>query len=271
PRHYTRNPNELVGVRRAYDASDAPQPVYLISAGLMGFTNGVTGAWDRSADVEFTLDQSVTPPQRVKLRARRQGALYKLDLSGGAPVLVQYDGWHEDAHFSWWQKEFAFSAPVAESTSGSADGSATLAARTEAPNLSMANLDFSNFTSFLSVSGGSATWADEAAHAPSALYRFMPRPAWPSDWSLAVRARANGGAGQVYASVDAPLGQAGTRALPVSAAGWTWICADAGGQPLTFTGLATGATHELRLAPSNSSVEIADVKLVSHAPGAGCQ
>ena len=145
---------------------------------------------------------------------------------------------------------------------------AQLVPATEAPGI--ASLDFTGFTSFLSVqSAGYQAW-NSGTLAPVASYTFVPRASWGTGtWYLWVRARNLGSKpAPVYASVD---GGAELKLGCVAGRDWTWVRTDlATGQPAAFTGLATDVAHTLRVAPGNSDVQLDLIKLAPEADHMEC-
>jgi hypothetical protein len=263
--HEAGNPGNLAAVRQEYDPANQPLQRFLISAGVEGFKNGIGPQWRRSDNISFELTQG---GPKIKVPARRQGSFYSLDLDGPSPVLVQYDGWHEDAAFNYWAHDFVFEAEAADGRK--AGSGAQLIPATEAPGL--ASFDFTNFTSFLTVqSPGPQTWSlAQNALAPRASYLFEPRSAWgTTTWFVWVRARNHGaGAAPVYVGLDQqPVMKLGC----VSGTDWQWVRTDLiSGQPATLAGVAVDQQHTLWVAPGSSTVDIDQIKLVAEADHAEC-
>ena len=264
--HQAGDPGKLAAVRQQFDASNAPLQRFVVSASLEGFANGVGAQSRRSENISFKLTQGGST---VTLPARRQGSFYSLDLDGPAPVLVQYDAWHEDGAFNYWQHGFSFEAEANDGVQAGAGG-LQLAPATEAPGL--ASLDFTNFTSFLTVQPASTqSWTlAQAAQAPRAAYQFEPRSAWETGtWYVWVRARNHGAAAApVYVSVD---GQAAMELGCIAGAEWQWVQTDiVSGQPAALAGLTLDQPHTLWVAPGSGTIDIDQVKLVAEASHMEC-
>ncbi len=261
--HQAGDPSNLVGVRQQFDEADAPLQRYLISTGLEGFANGVGGQWRRSGDVTFALNSG---GPTVTLPARRQGSFYSLDLDGASPVLIQYDAWHEDGAFNYWKQGFSFEAEGQDAVQDGSGG-AHLVAATEAPGIG--ELDFRDFTSFLTAQPSSAqSWS--FAQAPRAGYLFEPRSAWgTSTWYVWVRARNHGAnAAPVYVSLDE---QPPVELGCIYGSDWQWVQTDVlTGQAAALIGVSMDVTHTLWVAPGSGTLDIDQVKLVAEADHMEC-
>ena len=77
----------------------------------------------------------------IKFKIRRQGSTYIYDKSVTPPVFYQLDGWHENTHPSYWDKNFNFEAELHDNT-----GSSFL--KTEVPPSTPPG-DYTNFTTFV--------------------------------------------------------------------------------------------------------------------------
>ena len=264
--HQAGDPGNLAAVRREYDAANAPLQRYLVSTAVEGYDNGVGGQWRRSGNLTFDLTQGGPP---VTLPARREGSFYSLDLDGPSPVLIQYDAWHEDGAFNYWRHGFDFEAEANDGLAAGSGGAQLLAA-TEAP--AMATLNFTGFTSFLTVqSPGAQSWSlSQAALAPRAGYQFEPRSAWnTTTWYVWVRARNHGaGSAPVYVTLDsaAPM-ELGC----ISGPDWQWVRTNlVTGQAAALSGVTVDQPHMLWVAPGSSTLDLDQVRLVAEAGHMEC-
>ncbi|MEL6256604.1 MAG: hypothetical protein AAFR87_31675 [Bacteroidota bacterium] len=116
---------------------------------------------------ETTIDVDLDG-RKIKLKARRQGSVYLLDVSNsGSPVVYQLDTWHETGHPSWWSEDFHFEAEVFDYSMGQE-------IKTESPT----SYDFGDFDTYLSATEKEAC----------SKYHFQPRNK-RNNYSLRVRAR----------------------------------------------------------------------------------
>lgn len=159
-----------LNVIREWYNSDSTNVHYLITSSIQTKTNKRRVNEDNYRVVKLISSGSFPGAELV---SAYEGRTYILELDKTeekAPVFYCLDGWHEPNHPERWSKELVFEAELYDGLN-----SIELSRKTELGEGSHSELDFSNFTTFMSFEESTQSRIYDYKEAPSLTYNFQSR------------------------------------------------------------------------------------------------
>lgn len=236
---WTGDLRKLVVIRKHNAANK-----YAITGTVQPNSN-MTGNAENESIAVITLDN-----QSLKFKVKRQGSTYIYDKSNPAsPIFYQLDGWHEQTHPCYWNKDFAIETELYDN----ANSQVTI--KTSVPTGTAAG-DFTTFTSYIA-------WPDNTTNPQPVEYTFTPRSTQNNDLYFWVRARSRGG---VSSGMSIQLDNNTAKTVGcISDTAWTWYRYDACSQQVIRFQNMLLQNHIIRITPSNDKLEIDQVLLTANA------
>ncbi|MEL6675844.1 MAG: hypothetical protein AAFR61_26790 [Bacteroidota bacterium] len=187
-----KDPRVLLTVRKLEN-----QPIYIIAAGIQPISN-VPGNVPDQLPMEVEIDG-----HKLRFEVRRQGSVYRYDLSGAQAVFAQLDAWHETGHPLYWTRDMYLDAPVADFKQEVEIRTAQRAGASEG--------DFYQATSYAASTGGDAC----------IKFQIQASKGAPASYKVRVKLRNPGAAGEdITVFLDGK--EIGTKSIKKEK-DWIWV------------------------------------------------